>query len=149
MAEPLDAPESRATTYRRGHDHFTDPIITITDGQLTLGWPPAYPSEAVVHRDVLVDLVERANTQRVVVDVEQIVVHSDDRVLLRSRTPIDAQTAENVTHAVARVLGPGRAVFVADVDVIVVRPTSAPGTPDDDSDAQLAAIDFHHQQTRI
>lgn len=25
----------------------------------------------------------------------------------------------------------------------------APGTSDDDSDAQLAAIDFHNQQTRI
>lgn len=39
------------------------------------------------------------------------------------------------------------AVLDATLDVAIDR--GAPGTPDDDSDAQLAAIDFHHQQTRI
>lgn len=82
------------------------------------------------------------------IDGDVLVLHPDDRLIVRARTPITAETAHKIRTTAAQVLGPDRTLVLdATFDITIDR--GAPGTSDDDSDAQLAAIDFHHQQTRI
>jgi hypothetical protein len=83
-----------------------------------------------------------------IVDGDLIVVRPDDTVLLRARTPITAETASNLVTALQEALGRGRFAVIDDTfDIVVQR--AHPPDPLDDSGAQLAAIDFHHQQTAI
>lgn len=83
-----------------------------------------------------------------IVDGDLVVVRPDDVVLLRARAPITAQTAAALVTTLQQALGRGRfAVLDNTLDIVVQRASNT--DPLDDSGAQLAAIDFHHQQTAI